>query len=302
MSAAAVDLRPSNRWLYVAIAALVALSVGVQVVRDRRWTPYVPPNPAMWLQSPGLADKVFVGYRHLVADVYWMRAVVYYGSRRQLNADAQSQGTASTSNYELLYPLLDMVTTLDPHFKVAYRFGSVFLADAPPNGPGRTDLAVSLLQRGVERDFGRWEYLEDIGFIYYWWVKDFSEAAAWFKRASEAPGAPPWLAPLAATTLAQGGNRTSSRMFWTQLADSDLEWLRKDAQWRLQQLDAIDQIDDLNRRIQEFVDREGTRPTDWRQVGVEKAPTDPSGTPYRINKQTGQIDLGPGSPLFPLPR
>ena len=64
----------------------------------------------------------------------------------------------------------------------------------------------------------------------------------------------------------------------------------------------MDQLDDLNRRIQQFVEREGTQPTDWRQVGVTVAPKDPSGTPYRINKQTGQIDLGPGSPLFPLPR
>jgi len=299
MSTATIDLKPSNRMLYVGIAVLMTVSVGVQLIRDRGWAPFEPPNPTMWLQSGKVADNLFLGYRHLVADVYWMRAVVYYGGRRQ---QVKEGGSPTADKYDLLYPLLDLVTTLDPRFKTAYRFGAVFLADPPPNGPGRPDLGVALLQRGVERDSGRWEYLEDIGFIYYWWIKDYVKAAEWFKRAGDAPGAPAWLGPLAATTLAQGGDRQSSRLLWTQLANSDIDWLRSDAKWRLDQLDAMDQIDDLNRRIQQYIDREGKRPSDWRQVGVAAAPKDPTGTPYRINPQTGLIDLGPTSSLQPLPR
>lgn len=299
MSAITIDLKPSNRLLYAAIAALMAASIGVQLVRDRGWAPFTPPNPTMWLESASAADKLVLGYKHLVADVYWMRAVVYYGGQRQR---VTPDRLPSAADYELLYPLLDFVTTLDPRFKTAYRYGAVFLADPPPSGPGRPDLAVSLLQRGVERDSGRWEYLEDIGFIYYWWVKDYVKAAEWFKRAGDAPGAPTWLGPLAATTLAQGGDRQSSRLLWAQLANSDAEWLRKDAKWRLDQLDAMDQIDDLNARIQKYIDREKKRPNDWRLVGVDTAPKDPTGTPYRINPQTGLIDLGPGSTLRPLPK
>ena len=302
MSAAAIDLRPSNRWLYAGIVVLIAASVGVQIVRDRGWAPFVPPNPAMWLQSGKVADKVFLGYKNLVADVYWMRAVVYYGGKRGHYEDLKEQGIESTVNYDLLYPLLDLVTTLDPHFMVAYRMGAIFLSEAYPAGPGRPDLAVALLQRGIDKDNGRWEYMEDIGFVYYWWAKDYHKASEWFGRAAEAPGAASWLAPLAATTLAEGGDRHSSRLLWTQLANSDLEWIRRDARWRIQQLDAMDQIDDLNRRIEQFTKREGKRPTDWRQLGIPAAPVDPTGTPYRVNTQTGLIDLGPGSTLFPLPR
>jgi hypothetical protein len=245
---------------------------------------------------------VFLGYKSLVADVYWMRAVVYYGGKRKEHEELQKQGIESKGNYDLLYPLLDLVTTLDPHFSVAYRMGAIFLSEAYPSGPGRPDLGIALLQRGIEKDNGRWEYMEDIGFVYYWWVKDYKKASDWFARAGQAPGAASWLAPLAATTLAEGGDRQSSRLLWTQLANSDLEWIRRDAGWRLQQLDAMDQIDDFNARIQAYIDREGKRPTDWRQVGVAVAPVDPTGTPYRINRQTGLIDLGPGSTLFPLPR
>ena len=105
---AAVDPRPSNRLLYAGLAALMTASIGVQIVRDRGWTPFVPPNPAMWLQSGKVADKVFLGYRNLVADIYWMRAVVYYGSTRKKHEDRKEQGIESIPNYDLLYPLLDL--------------------------------------------------------------------------------------------------------------------------------------------------------------------------------------------------
>ena len=301
MSAAA-DLKPSNRLIYAGMAVLMAVSVAVQMVRDRGWAPFVPPNPAMWLRSGKVADKVFLGYKNLAADVYWMRAVVYYGGQRQRHAQLLDQGIKAEANFDLLYPLLDLVTTLDPHFKVAYRFGAIFLTEAYPAGPGRPDLAIALLRRGIDKDNSRWEYMEDIGFVYYWWVKDYKKAADWFARAGQAPGAPAWLAPLAATTLAEGGDRQSSRLLWTQMANSDLDWIRQDALWRLQQLDAMDQIDDLNARIQGFIDREKKRPSDWRQVGVAVAPVDPTGVPYRINKETGLLDLGPESKLAPLPR
>ena len=35
---------------------------------------------------------------------------------------------AAGEAYPLLYPMLDITTTLDPRFSIAYRFGSIFLA------------------------------------------------------------------------------------------------------------------------------------------------------------------------------
>jgi hypothetical protein len=238
----------------------------------------------------------------VAADVYWMRAVVYYGGKRRAGADAPG----TPANFGQLYPLLDLVTSLDPNFRVAYRFGAIFLTEAYPSGPGRPDLAIALLQRGLENDPSRWEYMEDIGFVYYWWLKDYKQAAAWFTRASEQPAAPSWLAPLAATTLAQGGDRRSSRLLWTQLLQTtDVEWVRGNARLRLQQLDAMDTIDELNRRVQRFIAREQRPPRDWREFGTAEGlrglPLDPAGTPYQLDVTTGRIDLSRESSLWPLP-
>ena len=78
--------------------------------------------------------------------------------------------------------------------------------------------------------------MQDIGFVYYWWVHDYRTAADWFNRASQVPGAPWWLRSLAATTLAEGGDRRSSRTMWEVIHQSaEIDWLRRDAERRLSQ-------------------------------------------------------------------
>ena len=278
------------------MAVLMAAAIGVQVVRDRGWTPYEPPNSLMWLRSGEVAKRLALGFDDLAADVYWIRAVIYYGGRRQLTA---------ARNYEQLYPLLDLVTALDPQFKAAYRFGALFLSEPPPGGPGRSDQAIALLERAIAED-GDWEYFEDLGFVHYWWRRDYVSAAEWFKRGAERPGAPNWLLGLAATTLATGGNRESSRQLWTQLLnDVDASYIKGQAQHRLRQLDAMDAIEQLTVAMQRFKDREGRMPRSWQELATAErlrgVPVDPTGVPFVVNPATGRIDVSQQSTLWPLP-
>jgi hypothetical protein len=291
-------MKPSNRWLYASVAALLALSVAVQVARDRGWQPYQPANPLLWIQSGAVMKRLSLGFENLVADVYWMRAVVYYGGEHRTKGEQ--------ADYQLLYPLLELVTTLDPRFKVAYRFGAIFLTEAYPNGPGRPDLAIHLLQRGLAADGPQWEYMQDIGFIHFWWLRDYARAAEWFQKASDAPNGPLWLRPLAATTLARGGDRDSARMLWRQLAENtDVAWIRETAVRRLMQLDAIDAIDRLNASADRFEARTGRRPQSWQELVTGErlpgVPLDPSGAPFELDAATGRITLARGSPLWPMP-
>lgn len=298
MTAALRDPRPANRSLYLATAMLLALSIGVQVVRDRGWQPYDPPNAILWLQAGPLAKRVYLGFTNLAADVYWMRTVVYYGDKRR--ADEAHR------NFEMLAPLLNLVTTLDPSFRVAYRFGAIFLAEGYPSGPARPDLAIALLGRAIQANPGAWEYPHDIGFIYYWWIQDYRKAAEWFDRAGDLPGAADWLKPLAATTLAQGGDRASSRFLWNKILEtSDVEWLRKGATMRLMQLHAMDQIDALNQIVDRFTARQGHPPRSWQELIVGERlrgmPLDPTGVAFALDPRSGRIGLARQSSLWPLP-
>ena len=78
-----------------------------------------------------------------------------------------------------------ITTTLDPRFNIAYRFGSVFLAEPYPRGADRPDLAVALLEKGLRERPDKWQYLQDIGFVHYWFRHDFLAAAEWFQKAAD---------------------------------------------------------------------------------------------------------------------
>jgi tetratricopeptide (TPR) repeat protein len=281
-----------------AIAGLLATAIALQVWRDRGWQPYEPATPLLWLQDAPTVRKASLGFDALIADLYWMRAVVYFG-RQRLSSDAGK-------NYDLLYPYLDFVTTLDPRFKTAYRFGAIFLTERHPGGPDRPDLAVKLLQQGNARSPDEWEYLHDIGFVHFWSYQDYTEAARWFQRASEVPGAPIWLKSTAAAMLAQGGDRESARLLWRQMRDSaSSDWIARSAELHLAQYDAMDAIDQLNQLLWRYEARRGQFPRDWQELiraGVLRGvPLDPSGTAYELDRVNEAARVSSNSPLWPMP-
>lgn len=291
MRAAAIH----DRSVGVVVAVLLAAAVGLQAVRERLAPPRADAVPVLWLQSTEAARRLALSFTDLAADVYWMRAVVHYGSERR--------APAAEGRYALLYPLLDLTTTLDPHFDVAARLGAIFLSEGYPGGPGRPDQALALLEKGLKTDPTRWQYRHDIGFVYYWWLKDYKEAARQFDLAGQLPGAPLWLRTMAAVTLAKGGDRASARQLWQELyATADVDWLRQAAEYRLRQLAALDDIDALTAIVARGRARAGA--PDWRafvRAGILPAvPTDPMGTPYLLSRE-GAVTLDPSSPLSPLP-
>ena len=290
--------------LLALIAVLMTLAVWLQRVRETSFALATTDDETLYLKSGATARRLSVAYQPLAADLYWIRAIQYYGGTKRMVGtepdavlgDSQSNVPAARRRYDLLYPLLDLTTTLDPRFHIAYRFGAIFLAEPYPGGPGRPDLAIALLEKGLREQPDKWDYMQDIGFVHYWWRHDYESAALWFERASDVPGAPWWLRSLAANMLAQGGDRESSRMMWESLRQTaEIDWLRREAEKRLAQLKALDEIDALQKQVDEFVARNRRVPTRWNM-----APRDPSGTPYEIDTQ-GRVQLSRRSPLFPLP-
>jgi tetratricopeptide (TPR) repeat protein len=282
-----------------AIVVLLATVVGLQIIRER-----VHPRTSretagvLYVQSPAVVTRAALSFDALAADVYWIRALQHYGRTSLFSVEKR---------YDLLFPFLDLTTSLDPRFNIAYRFGSIFLAEAAPSGPGRPDLAIGLLKKGLAAQPHRWEYAQDIGFVYYR-SRKYGEAADWFGRASAIPGAPLWLAPLEATTRTRGGDRQTARRLWSELvagAGAEETWLRQDSERRLSQLDALDQIDELQKRVTLYAQRFGSLPQTWLDLAragyLRSVPLDPLKYPYRLDPGTGKVTLDPSSRLNPLP-
>jgi hypothetical protein len=280
------------------LVALTAAFVGVQVWRDRIYGEPGPGESVLYVRSGEAMRRLALGFSPLLSDVYWVRAVQYYGGTRL--------STNRAKRYDLLYPLLDIATSLDPRFNIAYRFGAIFLAERYPGGAGRPDQAILLLEKGFRANPARWHYLQDIGFVYYWWLGDYRKAGEWFTRAAEIPGAPWWLRSLAAVTVAQGGDRESSRRLWRAMHETaDNDWMRTSANLRLAQLDALDAIDQLTAAAADFKARTGAFPPSWdamvRARVIRGVPLDPSGAAYVLDPRAGGVTLSPESPLNPLP-
>src|ERR1700733_13346172 len=126
----------------------------------------------LYISSPKALKRLSLGYDGLLADIYWTRAVQYFGSKH----------FAGSQHYDLLAPLLEITTALDPHLTVAYEFGSNFLAPQPPGGAGMPQRAIELAEFGIRNNPDDWHLYYDLGFIYYMDVKDYAKAADAFAR------------------------------------------------------------------------------------------------------------------------
>ena len=284
--------------LGLALTILLALTTAVQVVRDRTYGFEARDNQVLYITDTNVMRKAALSYAAVLADVYWIRAIQHFGSDR-LHPE-------SSTRFDMLFPLLDIATSLDPVFSQAYRFGAMFLSEPYPGGAGRPDLAVKLLEKGIRAEPDRWWYYHDAGFITYWHLRDYRAAAEWFTRGSARTGAPWWLKTYAAVMLTRGGDRETSRFMWQQLAASEEnEWLQQTARLRLLQLDAMDQIDTLERIVKEFARVTGKLPASWEQLvnlGLLRGiPVDPTGTPYTLSFSNGDINVARWSKLYPLP-
>ena len=210
------------------VAAGIALAAATLQARER-WFPRAPSEQRLlYLTNGRVADRLSLSFDSVAADVYWIRTVQYYAQERK------SQRVSG--RYELLSPLLDLTTTLDPHFAVAYQFGAIFLAEPPPDGAGRLDLAIALLEKGLRVE-PRWQYAEALGFLHYWHSHDLLAAAGEFNRAARMPGAPKWLGPLTANMLAKGGDQEAAKVLFGELAKSEEKWIRELAERRLRELE-----------------------------------------------------------------
>ena len=106
----------------VAMMTLVALFVSSEEVRDRVYAASRLETRLLYIPDGEVLDRMALSFDVLLADVYWIRAIQHYGGTRQSEGEEK--------NYDLLGPLLDVATTLDPRFNAAYRFGAIFLTRA----------------------------------------------------------------------------------------------------------------------------------------------------------------------------
>jgi hypothetical protein len=288
----------STRIPWVTLAGIVLLFGAIATLQSRidaRTRDFAAQKEELLLSSPAAIQKLSLGYGSLLADIYWTRAVQYYGSHLQTRS----------RDFQLLWPLLDVATTLDPKLIVAYRFGAIFLSE-PQAGANRTDLAIKLVKRGIEANPDNWHLNGDLGFLYYWRMKDYPDAAATYFDGSKKPNAPAWLGLMAARVSTMGGSIDTSRMIWSEIYESTQDPnVRKKAAEQLEALKVEDDEQHLDELAADYQKRFGRYPTsseELREAGLLGGiPLDPEGYPYVFGAD-GKSGVDPNSPIvIPAP-
>jgi hypothetical protein len=255
---------------------------------------YRAQEEVLYLWSGQQVRRLFPGFESIAADIYWLRTVQYFGGEKLFSRQKR---------FELLRPLIDIATTLDPQLEIAYRYGAIFLSEPAPVGAGRPHEGIAILEKGVAQMPQAWRLRQDLGFFHHLFLGDSARAAAILNDAARVPGAAFWLRTLAADLLLKGGSRPEARRMWRQMFDQEEPGaMKENARQRLQILDSLDVADGVAAAVRSFEQRAGQRPANLEQLhasGLWRGPlADAAGVPFSYDASTGKVEIGTRSPLW----
>lgn len=294
--------------LLVSIAAAFALLVPLQHQIDAGMAAQQVEEEVLYLSHGDQVKRLALGYDALLADVYWIRAIQYFGENAIANRGvSESQRTPP----RLLYPLLDVTTTLDPQYIEPYRFGGFFLADYVDE-----QLALKLLHKGIQANPDNLNLWLDLAFL-YWSSGDCEAASEAYEKAGRVTGAAPWVSQMAPVVLADCGKREFAlRMLTTMYQSTDDPRVREDIATSIKGYQALEEIDILKQALGAYSARFGTPPQSLAllvrtvrpvetgtgariRVNASGQPVDPNGQPYVYDPSTGEITTNPDSVVLP---
>jgi tetratricopeptide (TPR) repeat protein len=243
-------------------------------------------DETLYFASGKTIKRMSLGLDGLVADVYWIRTVQYFGRKVLAEGDPRSVKMALLAN------LLNIIVDLEPHHITAYRFGAVFLPDQDPKA------AVDLLEKGIKENPDEWRLYQDLGFI-YWHVRDYATASDVYERGSQIPGAPWWMRDLSGFLKVKGGSRETAREIYNRYLTSDDPNIRAQAIVRLNQIESLDELDAINQLLTRYKSETGRCPPNLRVLARWLAamgvpldnnldPVDPDGYPYTFDSANCQ--------------
>jgi len=244
---------------------------------------------SLYFSSGKKIRKLSFGLHGLVADIYWIRTVQYFGEKLLSTGRPISSNTADI-RMDLLAPLLKIVVTLDPGHIRAYRFGAIFLPERD------MPAAIELLQMGIEANPKAWRLYQDLGYI-YWQSGDYEKASEFYELGGNIDGAAFWMRDMAGLLKIKGGSRDVARAIYTRYLESDDQSIRNQATQRLAQLKLLDELDVINEVLAKYKMETGTCPASFRVLASrlhargmvlnqEMMPVDPADFPYVLDGAT----------------
>lgn len=231
----------------------------------------------LYIPSANTVKRMSLGYDGLMADLYWTRAVQYFGGKHK----------ARSKQYQLLKPLLGITTTLDPQMIVAYEFGSIFLSQDPPEGAGDPQAAAELVRKGIRENPRQWPLYYSLGFIEWQELHNPQAASESFLKGSQIPGSMIWMKVMAARLAQDADNPETARYLWTNIYENSQDkMLKQNALRHLAALRADEDVTFLQSYVERYRQQYGHYPASLQELQeagwIRRIPLDPLGNPYLI--------------------
>jgi len=211
-----------------------------------------------------------MGYRGMAADILWIKTVLYYG-RRTADEDnpyyvyAQKSGSLENEMKDIdkiyfdadtvfgvdekirhnlirgesrglinhIYPLLDRITTLDPHFKLPYFFGGIHLL----MDTGEINKSYNLLKKGYKSNPEEWRFAFYLGWVDWMYKGNTRSAQKYMSQAVGLPGCPTYVNDLFVGLTRNLGRSEMTKYYLQGLLEST-----KNKEIREQLLEVLDEL------------------------------------------------------------
>lgn len=265
------------------MVALFALAVALTARAEQRLHEATASRSAgshlLYLPSGKYLRALAPGYRELLADAIYLWSIQYYSSYE------------AGDRYRYLDHIYsNVITELDPHYQDPYLIGALIMAVEA----GDVEMALRLLDKGIDANPGDWLLAFEAGFYCYDTLHDYPRAARYFERAMKVPAVHPLVRRLHAEMYNKIGDRRTSWRYWLEIYQSAADdYTRAVAFRHVHDLKIQVDTEDLQEAVRAYRARSLRYPAsldDLVTAGfVDRVPRDPEGNAYFYNRVTGQV-------------
>lgn len=257
----------------LAVAAALA-SAKVAIARRLDLRRQLAPYDVTYVPRAAAVRWFSLAHPTLAANLYWLRAVQYMGEPR-----------ANARGWDKLFPLLDLVTDLDPRHGYAYQVGGNILA-----GAARIEESNRLLEKGIASVPERYILPFHRGVNAFLYEGDYARAGEWFERAALVPGAPLHMREAVMALYVKGDRADAAIRFLTHMIQqSEDPESRKALEAQLQQAQLERAALQIDAAVEIFRERFGYPPVWVQQLTttglLDTIPPDPYGGTWVLDEE-----------------
>lgn len=261
------------------IVALLFFSFQIQKNIDTHKTLHKKQGIDIFVPSGSYMKVAVLGYNNFIADLYYLKAHQYVGTQEVRKAD-----------FPQLYPIIDLITDLDPKFISPYMFGGLALSLSGMH----VDESILILKKAYKVDPNIWQTGFYLGFNYWYYLQEYDRAVEYTSKAASQPGAPSFLSALAANLYAESKRPDMAIDFLKNLKETTKdEDAKKDIDLRIKLAEVTRDAQILEGAMERFKKKYNKMPAaldDLVKKGIiDSIPIEPNGGYYYIDKEKGEV-------------